>query len=756
MSDRADDRLYRRLPGHVRALDAKNGLALAALIDIVTRELEVVEGDIDQLYDNWFVETAEGWALPYIGDLVGARPLTPFGADGTGLRAYIANTLGYRQSKGVAAALEQLARDVTGWPCIAVEFFQRLIQTQNVNHVRPAALGTVSLHHAEAARATGGPFEIACHTAGAGQPEGASGRYAIPNLGLFLWRLRTHAFGFVSGAETGYLGAPQPRSDALGPGFRRFDPLGRDRALFNRPRADTELGARVGRRQVPGPLDRRLLHLDLEALRAGDPGGGDWVTDPPALQIRLNGAAVPPEARHSCNLETFDDGTGPTWRRPAAQGQVFFDPELGRLSLHPDDADAPVEASFAQGAPYDIGGGPYDRRASVEAWRDLIFIEGETAPFRRGVSARPEDVENDPELGQVVPTLSRAIAAWNAQAMPGRRGVIAILDSATYPQNLAPANRVIDLPAGATLAIVAAGWPGRELPGDRVERFDDALSPRGRRPHIRSAIRIRGSADPAEDGGRLILDGLLIEGEARVEDGNLADIQLRHTTLGANAEGLPRGLRVLAGNAQLSVTADHAVAGALQLGQAAGRVRVRDSILGEDRTADADPETSPVVIDAPEANLEIARATLFGRARGRTLDAENAILQGRIDIARRQSGCLRYSFAPLTSRTPRRFRCQPDRALADATARLGRDPTDAERAAILTRVVPQFTATAHASDRFAQLALTCPPEIAAGAEGGAAMGAGFSLNEPARTANLAASLDEYLPFGLTTGAIFMR
>ena len=75
MSDRSPSRIYERLPGHVRAMDARSGEALAALIDIATAELDLVEADIDQLYDNWFVETAEGWALPFIGDLVGARPL---------------------------------------------------------------------------------------------------------------------------------------------------------------------------------------------------------------------------------------------------------------------------------------------------------------------------------------------------------------------------------------------------------------------------------------------------------------------------------------------------------------------------------------------------------------------------------------------------------------------------------------------------------------------------------------------------------
>lgn len=38
------------------------------------------------------------------------------------MRAWVANTLAYRRRKGTALVLEQLARDVTGWPATAVEF----------------------------------------------------------------------------------------------------------------------------------------------------------------------------------------------------------------------------------------------------------------------------------------------------------------------------------------------------------------------------------------------------------------------------------------------------------------------------------------------------------------------------------------------------------------------------------------------------------------------------------------------------------
>jgi hypothetical protein len=92
MRDTALDRLYRLLPGSIRARDAEEGRPLQALMQLLTRELEHFEGDTDALYDNLFIETCEDWVVPYIGDLVGARPLRPFGEGGGSLRAYVANT----------------------------------------------------------------------------------------------------------------------------------------------------------------------------------------------------------------------------------------------------------------------------------------------------------------------------------------------------------------------------------------------------------------------------------------------------------------------------------------------------------------------------------------------------------------------------------------------------------------------------------------------------------------------------------------
>src|SRR2546422_2963666 len=97
---------------------------LKALLSIISEQAAVLEENLDQLYDDLFIETCAEWVVPYIGDLVGARGVAQFpGAAKFTQRGFVANTLAYRRRKGTAAVLEQLARDVTEWNASVVEYF---------------------------------------------------------------------------------------------------------------------------------------------------------------------------------------------------------------------------------------------------------------------------------------------------------------------------------------------------------------------------------------------------------------------------------------------------------------------------------------------------------------------------------------------------------------------------------------------------------------------------------------------------------
>ncbi|MDC7341105.1 hypothetical protein PQR15_37360 [Streptomyces lydicus] len=143
------DRFRALLPAHLWALDDRSEGTLQALLSAVAEELAVLEGDLGDLYDGWFVETCEEWLLPYVADLIGlAEPLPDLG-DGVSWRTVVANTLSHRRRKGTATVLEQLAGEVTGWQARAVEYFRLLAVSTHVRHPRPDRPAVASLRHAE-------------------------------------------------------------------------------------------------------------------------------------------------------------------------------------------------------------------------------------------------------------------------------------------------------------------------------------------------------------------------------------------------------------------------------------------------------------------------------------------------------------------------------------------------------------------------------------------------------------------------------
>ena len=153
--------------------------------------------------------------------------------------------------------------------------------------------------------------------------------------------------------------------------------------------------------------------------------------------------------------------------------------------------------------------------------------------------------------------------------------------------------------------------------------------------------------------------------------------------------------------------------------------------------------------EGPGPDTMLSRVTLFGPSHVRELVlATETIFGGRAIADRRQAGCVRFSYVAPHSRTPKRFRCQPDLALEGVT-----DP--AQKALIRLRMQPVFSSLHYGSPGYAQLSLSCPCAIRTGAENGSEMGAFSELLQPQREGNLRLRLNEYLPFGLEPGLIYV-
>ncbi|HAJ38173.1 MAG TPA: hypothetical protein DCL15_21075, partial [Chloroflexi bacterium] len=727
MTTATRERLYELLPAIYRIRDAEGGEPLHALLTIMGDELARIEDDIAGLYDDWFIETCAEWVVPYIGDLLGVRGLHQLTAvDGFSQRAYVANTLRYRRRKGTAPVLEQLARDVTGWPARAVEFFERLATTQHLNHVRLHSPATANLRQAANLELTGGALETVNHTAEVRNIVSGRGRYNIPNVGLFLWRLQPY---FIQGVT------PQPVADPPA-GRYRFSPLGNDIPLFNRPRTETEIVHLAEEPDLPGMLRRRALYDDLEALRLGEatqkPVASAYLDASPALQVLVPDAQgkltpIPPAEMLICHLEDIPGETD--WRRPpttktyAGQAlpiRVAVDPHNGRIAFPPGVVPTDLAVSYTYGFPADLGGGPYTRLET------LAFDTG-AGVFATTVAQRG---------GGDHEKLADAIAAWAGAAEPA--GVITVLDSATYAESL-----LIAMSAGRSLVIQAAD-------GQRpLLRLQDAGG-------AAQALIVTGA-----DGDRtsLTLNGLWIEGGVSVQTASLELLRVLHCTLipgwRIDAKGvalLPAQPSILAigPNPDFRLELVRSICGALHLAADSDGMSASDSIIDAFGPANVAYAAHNGTRSGPPASFE--RCTVHGEVRARQFDLiSESIILGRALADQRQVGCSRFSFLGAGSRAPRRHRCQPDLSLAAYAEARGKevdDLTAAEQQMVTLTVTPTFTTLRYGEPAYMQLSASCPPAITTGAEDGGEMGVFHLVQQAQRLANLRNALDEYLRVGL--------
>lgn len=547
MSEEISGRLYELLPAIYRIKDAQEGEPQRALIALLEREAKIVEEDISRLYDNWFIETCDEWAVPYIGDLLGIRGMHPAGTSSYTTRPYVANTLAYRRRKGTITAIEQLARDVTGWVARAVEFFALLALSQNLNHIRPNSLLTIDLRDLSGLENIGGPFEHATHSGEVRLP--AAGRYNIPNIGIFLWRLQSYPVK---------LGEARKISD----GLYSFSPLENNACLFNLAQTEEEIFHLACEENVPGPIRPLAFEKHIEGYYGPNK----------SLKVIKDGNIVP-----SLQIMAMDLSGG---ARPPA-GKVAIDVKHGRIAFHsgeePTDA---VEVDYAYGFSGDIGGGPYNRQESL----DQAMAKG--VSWIRGVrkKVKPE------EMDFIYDNLSQAVKEWNKQP-PGTRGIIAILESCSLDESQAPGEGVnIEIPAGSSLIIAAAGLSLAEAEMPRTGPYrSSSFVANDLRPHLIADIFISGTAPVNKDPGELVLNGLLIQGTLSVS-GNLGLLQIAHSTLvpgkGLKANGEPvdpdlASIKV-SGN-ELLLEIDHSITGPLRLPSNMAGLNVSDSIIDSPR-----------------------------------------------------------------------------------------------------------------------------------------------------------------------------
>ena len=554
------------------------------------------------------------------------------------VRADVAKTI-TRRRKGTVPMLEELARDVTGWPAH--------VSSSSSSRLDPAR---------EPPRAAGGWADLLL--AGARGPDRRAVRRDRRTRSTSARPRRSRA-GTASPPSASSSGACAPTARARARASRRTAPGATTRACSGTPGAALLALAPGGRRggardraARPGPIRPETFHADLE----GDgrplwPAGRDRGEPPPRPQrdARCALADQVPAARSLALGAAVRQGDRRSTSRRAGSPS-------GRASERPRASTSPYHYGFSA----DLGGGPYDRR------RWLVRTEAKRSP--RGPRERR--------------TTPRGVAS--AASSPR---------SPTGPPRDRPTRHDRDDPrtaAGTSCPALrsaaqrpAAGAGGAERRAARssrrttrpTTRLDgqgpacpaEAAGPRRRAHPLRRRPRGLGARD-RRPGPAPILHSTVVPGRIFQADGLPKDAGPSCTRVGFRA-GAPI-------NEQLRVEiaySDHGLC-LLQSTPPASGCSTRSSTAWA-----ASPCVGPFRGGAtrPSRARSSSSARPLGRTR-RSLDARDSIFDGEVlSGASRQAACARLR--PPGSHTPRRIRCQPDlaveAALASASARAaaGRD-----------------------------------------------------------------------------------
>ncbi|MGW7284681.1 hypothetical protein ACWGH4_04160 [Streptomyces sp. NPDC054847] len=714
---REPDGLAELLPQWHRLRDAERGEPLRALLAVIAEQVDLVRDGVEQGYEDLFVETAAPWVLPYLGDLVGYAPLPGYervptgGLGGAGgeeesrrrlaealaPRRDVAATVAHRRRKGTLHLLEEMAQGIAGWPARAVEF------SRLVSHHQPVRLYGSGSPAADSRRLergrladvrqgaqldlAGSPFTSTARSVDVRRAasERRQGGLSPAGVGLFVWRLKPY---HVTRAPAYCI----DRARSL----YTFSILGNDSPLVTKPVPEPSATHIATIDNVPAYIRRRQLADRL----ADHYGPGKSFT------IWRDGQDEPVPMSDIVVADLSQ------WRYRPRRGQVAVDPELGRIAFGSRSAPRQgVWVTYHYAFGDDAGGGEYPR-------------ERDTSPAAEFYRVGP---------GQRFQKIMDAYEEWRGDRRAGRcgpEGVIEITHSGAYQEQLD-----FDLERGDRLELRAAE-------GCRpVIRLLDWYS---NRP---DALNIRAQDDcpPGRDAPRIVLDGLLITGRGLNVSGPVGAVVLRHCTLvpGWSLQPecdphSPEEPSLVLERTTACVQIERSILGTIEvIGDEVNHdplpIHIRDSVLdatGHDREALSAPDCR-----LAHAVLHAHRTTVIGEVHTHTVEiGENSVFTGQMRVARRGVGCLRYSYVPPGSRTPRRHRCQPDLA--------GGEP-----------LRPLFTSERYGTPAYGRLSDACPPEIRRGADDGSEMGVFHDLYEPQREDSLRARLAEYTPAGTDAGII---
>jgi hypothetical protein len=522
------DQLYKLLPAVHQIRDAENGEALRAFLQIIGEQTQQIHEDIEQLYDNWFIETSDDWVVPYLGDLVGFRRSGAAGEPADAItprgqllnrflypRREIANLVRRRRRKGTLSVLEDMANDVSGWSARAVEFSRLISFFQNVKHPQPEMGRTFSLRETDTHRRVNTPFDKVAHTVDvrAIQPLPGVGWYHPKKVGLFVWRRKILSATMVCPCRKCCKPKEMPKEVV----YYTFHRAGISTPLYVRPVKETDELHIAEEANIPVPLYRHLLADEHGHASDTFYGLDDAVPKSLAIYTRKPGThdwtLIPGD--HVC-IADLDCKSMCELSESLACDCVAVDPERGLLLRSCKAEQCEIRVSYHYAATAEMGGGEYERQVVNKPNALVVRVRSEDCCTKGVVPSLLDEVWTQLESTAVVRSANancRAVSSESVLKLNGDDVTSQPCTDSRVPHWVVQEDLCIEISESDTFQILAK----------ETLRIADGKTliiraARGAWPHLllsRSDFQ-NSCPDPWRiqmgSGSILVLDGLLING----------------------------------------------------------------------------------------------------------------------------------------------------------------------------------------------------------------------------------------------------
>jgi hypothetical protein len=587
---------------------------LDALLDGVEEQRRLLEQDIDQVWDDLFIESCADWAVPYIGALLGLP------ADAG--RLEVAYAIALRRRKGTPAALEDFAEVLTDWTVRVLEGWQITIWAQRLGHPPPLRIASFDLRDGSRFR-VGTPFERGRRSVTPGGMWSPSAATAV----LWPWQVRTY---LQAEAEP----LSEPRRFAL-------HPLGAEAPLYLKPRPrrlSSDVGASAGRSRTGDELDApvRATYRVLEAL-AGEhqlvygtnwqlaPGhplaAGAGSASPTLLTLTVDGLVVPWEKLRFGSLPPGGPAPG-----PPAVDEAVVDVARGAVELG-SGLTGTLRATWHRPVAGELGAHAGD--ADVDPAARVVVV------VNPGVSS----------TGNIVKTLNAAFSKAE-QLSAALSAADSTSDHADVEIRLETSDRLNAPPPQAFTPT---------LPRWRI------VAPRPLTPVVDGTLNLNLA------GACVTLEGFYLDGNLTL--GKDTDcVHVRHVTMNTAAG---REVRLEAGAWGAAFRAERSILGAMRADLAARPLVLEDSIVDARgsrlRVCGGNPGGSGkngIAARTTFAPALQARGTTFtGAVRLEAVDASDCLFLDGVEVVQTQEGCLRHCYLGPDLTTPPAhpltYRCGP-------------------------------------------------------------------------------------------------